>query len=102
MQQKAQQTMQQKARQTKKQTAAVTARAIAAADTLHSTVQHVIRVLAAYADDYSGIYITDTAQQLKAAAALAEYAEKAAELLELHVADVLYSHAYSTDEYIVD
>jgi len=39
---------------------------------------------------------------LKAAAALAEYAEKAAELLELYVADVLYSHAYSTDDYITD
>ena len=98
-----QQTKAQKAAQTMQQTKAQkahTQRAIAAADDLHSTVLHVMRVLAAYAERYSSVYITDTKNSAAAAIVLAEYAEKAAELLELHAHDVLHSDCYeSTTDY---
>ena len=84
-----QQTKAQKAAQTMQQTPQQ--RAIAAADELHTTVLHVVKILAVYAENYGSVYITDTKNSAKAAIALAEYAEKAAELLELYADDVLYA-----------
>jgi hypothetical protein len=79
--------------QTKAQKAAD--HATAAVTELQLTVQHVMRVLAVYADNYATVYYSEQHKKTAAAAiVLAEYAKNAAALLATYADDVISSDTY--------
>jgi len=68
---------------------------------LQITAQHVMRVLAVYADNYAAVYYsTDHRRSAAACIVLAEYAKNAAALLALYADAVLYDDIYR--DYITD